>query len=355
MGVHERDKDYVVTGVTESAFNAAFPGAFKAGGRFPVYRLEIAQRARDVSLARNETKTGRGYRGFEATPSPLMTIEGDLGRRDSTINAMAVDLETGELIDPYGGLGDLQNGIIRAVSERFADDPVRALRAARQAAQFGFRIEPRTVLLMARCHDELACEPAERLVNELRLALSCREPSAFFAYLDAAGLLDVTYPAVNAPIRVGPAALSSRLEILERLDRAATLTERPEIRFAALAHGTVPEWNPLSGKLPRLWLRCAIFAESWSETAFEANNPDGIRELMERLASHPIGPDGFGTVILSIDGRVPPVLQMAREIESAIRGVKAANAPHGLSGKHLGAWIKERRNSAVAEIMERLA
>ncbi|MDR1020472.1 MAG: hypothetical protein LBL73_06925, partial [Synergistaceae bacterium] len=224
MGVSGRDKDYAVTGVTESAFNAAFSAAFKTGGRFPVYRLEISQRTCDVSLARSETKTGRGYRGFEAAPSPLVNIEGDLGRRDSTVNAMAVDLETGELVDPYGGLDDLRNGIIRAVSEHFSDDPVRALRAARQAAQFGFRIDPGTVRLMARCRDELADEPTERLVNELRLALPCRKPSVFFTCLDAAGLLDAAYPAVLAPSGKGRAAPCRGIDAL---DRAAAITERP--------------------------------------------------------------------------------------------------------------------------------
>ena len=348
MGALGRDKDYVVTGVTENAFNAVFPGAFKTG-RFPVYLLEIARSTCDVSLARSETKTGRGYRGFDAAPSPHVTIERDLERRDTTVNAMAVDLETGALVDPYGGLEDLRNGVIRAVSERFADDPVRALRAARQAAQFNFRIEPGTIRLMAACRDELADEPAERLANELRLAMSCHKPSVFFVCLDAAGLQDAVYPAIPSPSGEDRGAFCRRMDAL---DRAAALTERPEIRFAALAFGTAPQWSHLARKLPRIWRSCALFAESLHERAFETDDPDAIRDLAERLANHPIGLDGFGAVILSVCGQLPPLLERAHEIEGAIQSVKASDAPDGLRGPRLGAWLRDRRNRAIAEIMD---
>ncbi|MDR1516007.1 MAG: hypothetical protein LBS45_09940 [Synergistaceae bacterium] len=351
MGVPGRDKDYVVTGVAESAFKEVFPCAIKAGGRFPVYRLEITAKTSkmcDVSLARRETKSGRGYRGFEPVSSPLVTIEEDMARRDTTVNAMAVDLETGELIDPYGGMRDLQNGVIRAVSERFADDPVRALRAARQAAQFGFRIEPDTVRLMARCRDELAGEPAERLVNELKLAMFCRAPSIFFVSLDAAEILDVTYPAVQAPANTGPSAFSGRMRTL---DRAAALTRRAEIRFAALAADAAPEWKRMARKLPRLWVKCALFASSWCKSAFETREPDAVRNLLEQLSSHPIGSDGFKSVILAIYGHIPPILERVSELERAMRNVKVTDAPDGLSGERLGAWLKDRRNAAIAKFV----
>jgi tRNA nucleotidyltransferase (CCA-adding enzyme) len=358
MGVPGRDKDYAVAGVTESAFKELFPGAIKVGGRFPVYRLEIASETRDVSLARRETKSGLGYRGFEALSSPLVTIEEDLLRRDSTINAMAIDLETGELIDPSGGMRDLESGIIRAVSRRFADDPVRALRAARQAAQLDFQIDAATLCLMTRCGDELAGEPRERLVNELKLALSCRAPSLFFASLDAAGILDVTYPAVHALTRANAGAFS---RAMSALDRAAALTTRAEIRFAALAVSAGLElsageafwnkWNLSDAGIPKLWAKCALFAASWCGLVFEIRDPDAIRNLFEGMSRHPIGPDGFGAVILSVYGETPPVLKRMDELESAIRRVNVRGAPKELSGERLGAWLRNSRNAAIAEIM----
>jgi tRNA nucleotidyltransferase (CCA-adding enzyme) len=359
MGIPPRDKDYVVAGVAENSFNEAFPCAFRAGRAFPVYRLEIGGQTRDVALARGETKSGRGYRGFAVSYSPLTAIEDDLLRRDTTINAMAVDLETGELLDPCGGLSDLRRGVIRAVSERFRDDPVRALRAARQAAQLGFRIERETIRLMSECHDELSGEPGERLANELRLALSCPSPSVFFTALRAAGLLDVTFPSLHALAARGVAFSRA----MDATDRAATLAERAEIRFAALACSVGLEINLVNAEetdikeweektpLPRLWAECAIFASHWGKKAFEIKEPDEARDLIEGLIRHPVGPDGLEAVMLSVFGKLPPVLQKRREIESAIRSIRAQDAPSDLAGERLGAWLRERRNDAVARVM----
>ena len=79
-----------------------------------------------------------------------VTLEEDLRRRDLTINAMAKDPETGELIDPFGGKEDLNKRILKHVSEAFAEDPVRILRVARFAARFGFRVADETMALMRR-------------------------------------------------------------------------------------------------------------------------------------------------------------------------------------------------------------
>ena len=138
-GVEAHDRDYCVAGVEEKIFAEAFPNANKFGKSFPVYSIEIDGSFCEVAFARTEKKVGTGYRGFEILFSPDVTIEQDLFRRDTTINAMAIELLSGELIDPFGGRDDVLNKKIRAVSEHFTDDPVRALRAARRilsAARF---------------------------------------------------------------------------------------------------------------------------------------------------------------------------------------------------------------------------
>ena len=102
----------------------------------------IPQTKEEYALARTERKTGHGYTGFETCTEPGITLEEDLLRRDLTINAMAETTE-GELIDPYHGLDDLNNGVLRHVSDAFAEDPVRILRTARFAARFaqwGFHV-----------------------------------------------------------------------------------------------------------------------------------------------------------------------------------------------------------------------
>ena len=98
----------------------------------------------DISIPRKEKKVGTGHKGFETYSDKNMTIEDDLGRRDITINAIAKSVD-GKIYDPFGGINDLKNKIIRAISkESFSDDPLRMLRAVQFATRFGFTIEPET-------------------------------------------------------------------------------------------------------------------------------------------------------------------------------------------------------------------
>ena len=130
-GVEAHDRDYCLTGVDEKNFAQIFPDAFKVGKSFPVYMLEIEGKVSEVALARTEKKSGSGYHGFKVNFDKSVTIEQDLYRRDTTMNAMALNILSGEIIDPFGGRADTENKKIRATSEHFMDDPVRALRAAR--------------------------------------------------------------------------------------------------------------------------------------------------------------------------------------------------------------------------------
>ena len=195
-GVEAHDRDYCVTGIDEKIFTEVFPNAAKFGKSFPVYSVEIDGSFCEVAFARTEKKIGTGYRGFEILFAPNVTIEQDLYRRDTTINAMAIELLSGKLIDPFGGREDVLNKKIRAVSEHFTDDPVRALRAARQAAQFNFEICAETIEAMRLCKEELAHEPTERIFDELETALKTDKPSIFFRSLERADLLEITFPEI---------------------------------------------------------------------------------------------------------------------------------------------------------------
>ena len=240
-GVPAKDVDYVVTGMTEETLCALFPRAEKIGKAFPVYHVRVDGVRREVAFARRERKTGEGYRGFDVVFDPSVTIEEDLYRRDTRMNAMALELPSGVLHDPYGGRSDIAAGVIRAVSQHFMDDPVRALRAARQAAAFGFRMEEETIAYMRACARELQAEPTERLMGELRRALMTPRPSVFFRVLRTADLLSVTFPELAAldgqtqPVEFHPEG-DALAHTLAMIDAVAHETEEIKTRFAALVH-----------------------------------------------------------------------------------------------------------------------
>lgn len=141
-----KEKDYVVVGA--SLEDMLKLGYRPVGKDFPVFLHP--QTNAEYALARTERKTAKGYKGFEFHANPNVTLEEDLKRRDFTINAMAID-ENGKIIDPYHGQEDLKNKLLRHVSEAFAEDPVRILRAARFAARFkDFTVHPETLKLMQK-------------------------------------------------------------------------------------------------------------------------------------------------------------------------------------------------------------
>lgn len=168
MGVPCKDRDYVVVGSThEDMLAAGF--SMPHGASFPVY-LHPETRE-EYALARTEKSTGPGYHDFEVVFSPEVTIQEDLARRDLTINAIARDLDTGEYIDPYGGIEDIMAGVLRNVSaESMREDPLRIYRLARFLARFGGRFTvDKSTMFVAKCAQAtLAALPKERKMAEIR-------------------------------------------------------------------------------------------------------------------------------------------------------------------------------------------
>ncbi len=109
--------------------------------------LKLRHHAVDVSLPRRERKTGAGHRDFEVAADPSMSIAEAARRRDFTINAMSIDLQTEELEDHFGGRGDLERRLLRHTSERFVEDPLRVLRGMQLVARFDLEPAPETVEL----------------------------------------------------------------------------------------------------------------------------------------------------------------------------------------------------------------
>jgi len=191
-----KDRDWVVVGATPEAMLAQ--GFRQVGADFPVFLHP--QTHEEYAMARTERKQGHGYHGFTVYSSPDVTLEEDLKRRDLTINAMA-QAEDGEIIDPFGGRQDLQDRLLRHVSEAFAEDPLRILRAARFAARFapqGFTIHPDTLQLMQTMTDagEVGHLVPERVWQELQRALHETSPVTFFEVLHSCGALAELLPEV---------------------------------------------------------------------------------------------------------------------------------------------------------------
>lgn len=170
MGKPVNDHDWVVVGSTPSEMLSL--GFSQVGKDFPVFLHP--ETGEEYALARKERKVADGYTGFECDFDPSVTLDEDLFRRDLTINAIAFDTNTNKYIDPYGGMDDLKNGVLRAVSSHFSEDPLRVLRVARFASRYGYTIEENTFKMMQSLvhSDEFATLSDERLFAEFKKAMS---------------------------------------------------------------------------------------------------------------------------------------------------------------------------------------
>jgi tRNA nucleotidyltransferase (CCA-adding enzyme) len=187
LGLEAKDLDVEVYGLTPDKLLAALTAAFEidqVGMSFGV--LKMRGFPIDISIPRRESKAGLGHKGFQILSDGTMTHQEAAARRDFTINAIALNPETGELIDPYSGVQDLERRILRHTSERFVEDPLRVLRAMQFAARFDFEVAPETVELCRTIEPEGL--PRERIFEEWRkLMLRGVRPSRGLQFLRDSG------------------------------------------------------------------------------------------------------------------------------------------------------------------------
>jgi len=271
LGLPVQDHDWVVVGSTPEQMVAR--GFKPVGADFPVFLHPDTHE--EYALARTERKVAQGYKGFTVYAEPGVTLEQDLLRRDFTINAIAQDAD-GNLIDPYGGQEDLKSGVLRHVSDAFAEDPVRILRAARFVARFGFSIAPETLALMRTMVDngEVDALVAERVWQELARGLMEKQPSRFFTTLRECGALKKILPEVDALFGVPQPAhyhpeIDCGIHTLLVVDEAARQGHGLEVRFAALTHDLGKATTP-EDTLPR-------------HIGHEMRSVDLLRKMSERL------------------------------------------------------------------------
>ena len=215
LGIEPNDIDYVVVGASpEDMLSAGFS---RVGSSFPVF---LDKEGREFALARTERKIGEGYFGFSFSTEDVPLID-DLKRRDLTINSMAMD-SSGAIIDPFGGIHDLNRKILRHTSAAFIEDPLRVLRVARFHARFGkeWTIAPETKELCKKIvlSGELKSLSKERIFNEFEKTLAYDNFRLFITDLIEFGCLNVLFEDINVAVLPIP-----ELEPKDALSKFATI------------------------------------------------------------------------------------------------------------------------------------
>jgi tRNA nucleotidyltransferase (CCA-adding enzyme) len=341
LGLPVHDRDWVVVGTTPERMTEL---GFRPVGRdFPVFLHPVTHE--EYALARTERKTGRGYRGFVVQCAPEVTLEEDLHRRDLTINAMARAAD-GSIVDPWGGGRDLRDGVLRHVSEAFAEDPVRILRVARFAARFErFTVAPETFELMRTmvAAGEVDALVPERVWQEVSRGLMERRPSRMLAVLHACGALARLVPELDAVARAGhgpgPADPTDAEACgLGRVVDAAAAAGAPlPVRVAALAlepgAPVATAGEPADGPSPD-----ADAADRARRIAERLKAPNEGRELAliaarERRVLHRVDTLGAAQVVALFE-RCDAIRKPAR-LEGVLRACDAAATAAGDAGRRL--------------------
>ena len=387
LGLPAGDNDHVVVGAsTQQMLDAGYR---QVGRDFPVFLHPHG--GEEYALARTERKSARGHAGFTVHADPSVTLEDDLRRRDFTINAIARDAD-GNLVDPFGGVRDIQSRTLRHVGEAFVEDPLRVLRAARFMARFaalGFTIAPETLALMREmaADGELAELVPERVWQELGKALRSRTPSAFLRTLRDADALRAVLPEVDALYGVPQRAefhpeIDTGVHIELVCDMAAKLAPGDDlVGFAALAHDLGKALTP-AGELPRHVMHEQRGIEPVAALSARLKVPAEHRDLAvlccrEHLNVHRIDElkaatvheliarcDGFrkparidqlATVCeadkrgrAGLDDEPYPQGDTLRRLHAAAMSVRAADVARGLDGPAVGEAIRKARIDAIA-------
>jgi len=380
------ERDWVVVGATPQAMLDA--GYRQVGKDFPVFLHP--ETSEEYALARTERKIKPGYHGFEMRFSPDVTLEEDLKRRDLTINAIAKDAD-GTLIDPCGGLADIEARVLRHVSEAFNEDPVRILRVARFLARFhplGFSVAPETQARMRAmvAAGEVDALVAERVWQETDRALGEAAPEAWLRLLHDCGALARILPELDAlygvpqPEQWHP-EIDTGLHMELVLQAAADLTPEPRIRFAALMHdlgkGRTPRssWPRHIGheersvklvqevatrlRVPTDYRELAELAARWHGIAHRAAElrPRTVLKLLESCDAFR-RPGRFGELLLAFEAdhrgrggmrqRPYPQAEMLRAAQQKAAAVTLSAADReGLSGEEIGKRLRRRRLAAL--------
>ena len=296
LGLEPKDFDVEVYGVSFDGL-AELLGAHGridlVGQSFGVVKLTVSGgRVYDFSLPRRDSKTGRTHRDFLTTFDPDITPEEASSRRDFTINAMAFDPITNQLLDFFGGREDLQNRVLRATSDAFREDPLRVLRGMQFACRFDLTVDPATAAECRAIVDEYPTIAQERVAEEfMKWAVKSAHPGRIAEYLDATGWI-VHFPEIKDILGVpqdpewhpeGDVGIHTMLVV----DAAAKIAsrdlliddERAVLLFSALTHDFA--------KAGTTALRERDGRVRWTAHGHEAAGGPLARAFLERIGIKP--------------------------------------------------------------------
>lgn len=344
MGIIPKDIDYCIVGMVKKNFKIIFPDAEEYGKSFPVFRLAIDGAKCELAFARTERKVGSGYKGFKISSKPKVTIQEDLFRRDTTVNSIAMDCLTGEIIDPFNGVQDIHNKVLKATSHHFPDDPMRALRLAGQSARLGFKIDTDTLALASTVADELRNEPAERMLIELTKVLAeAQQPAVFFRTLAKADLLKITFEELSQFTK------EDFETAMIRLDAVAKVTQKPKLRFAALGLGlnkeAITRWNSRM-TLPGDWLDSAVAVGSIT-VLLQSPSPEKIVTAIISLRRGALSCEEFDAVAKGAGLPIPAL----SPFKTAMTLSQDDAVPETLRGKDIGLWLRHKHIESISKLL----
>jgi len=382
------DKDYCITGITTEEMMEIFPDVKIVGEKYSVFLLHVdGDPETEFALARVERKTGLGYHGTEPEMDIKLTIVDDLERRDLTINAIAMNIETGEMIDPYGGISDIQDKIIRATSEKFKEDPLRIYRAARFAARYGYEIEKKTLLMMESIKDELGAITGERIHIELSKVMKDKKMTAFFRWLYESNVIVDTFylkefkgeniSEVEGHFKEFHSLKERDTELFEKM-----LTECDQMNssddleaFCVLLHyfsDREVEQITEKFKMPKEYKQIVLFMNHHYEKMekWEEMNATEKVEFLSKLISHPLTKQSeslgeletiewFISVSKTLHGakgesfnleEVTEDIKKCRSLVSRVKITPEEIQNKGLKGKEIGEYLQKKREEKLSEV-----
>jgi tRNA nucleotidyltransferase (CCA-adding enzyme) len=255
-----KDIDLMVTGLPSTVVDHTLrklPGRVDLTGKdFGVYRYNTAGHEVEVALPRTERSTGDRRVDFDVSVDHTLPVEDDLLRRDFTANAIAIDLDSGRIVDPYGGAQDIAARSLRTVHPNsFREDPTRLVRGLVAMSRHGLEPDEETLAQMREHAPALAKESPERIQAELEKLMKSDDPAKAIRLAHETGMLHYILPEVDDAFGFDQRNPHHNYDLgthlLQVLDNTAKQTDDPDVRMAALLHDIgkpASQWiNPETG------------------------------------------------------------------------------------------------------------